>query len=94
MPASKRWNCALAVISSSYSTPTAANTGAWAGELAIGRAVCAAAQIVHEASLLGVAWLCVDSTPTVHSIRDRQSHVIHRSHKRMIFPLRLDFLSL
>jgi hypothetical protein len=84
MPRSETSKLDLARVGSSRSKLTVQKTGRGLTETTTARALCAVAQIEHEASVVLLGWLCVDSTAAVQSIKDRHSHASHRIGERFI----------
>ena len=90
MPKSKTLSRAFAIASSSRIRPTASNTGlAWC-ELITGAVLCAITHMEQEIASVLFGWLWVDSATAVHNIKDRQTHVNHRSVNRIRSCIGLD----
>lgn len=87
MPSSETSKLDLARVGSSRSRLTVQKIGRGLAVTTIARALCAVAQIEHEASVVLLGWLCVDSTAAVQNTKDRHSHASHRTGERFM-PIR------
>ena len=83
MTNSKESSRDFAMTSFSCSSPTAAKIGLLESDTAAGAALRAATQIEQEAASVWLGWLWRDSAATVHSIKDRHSHVDQRRTERI-----------